>query len=279
MKLELWLRTTLLLAFLTAIFVGIGYILAGIWGAVFALFIAFILDFVSFWYSDKIVLSMYGAKPCEDSEVNAMVEKLALKAGIPKPRVYVCELEIPNAFATGRSPKHAAVCVTRGLLRLLNKEEIEGVLSHEIAHIKNRDVLISTIAAVIAGAISFLAQFGWYTLYGDENERSLLLIPLLIFAPLAAFLVQLAISRGREFLADYTGALISGKPLALANALRKISSFAHDALEKERINPGTAHMFIVNPLSSSVFENLFSTHPPVEERIKRLENLARKEKT
>ncbi len=275
MKLELWLRTALLLAFLTVIFVGIGYILAGIWGAVFALFIAFILDFVSFWYSDKIVLSMYGAKPCEDSEVNAMVEKLALKAGIPKPRVYVCELEIPNAFATGRSPKHAAICVTQGLLRLLNKEEIEGVLSHEIAHIKNRDVLISTIAAVIAGAISFLAQFGWYALYGDENERSLLLIPLLIFAPLAAFLVQLAISRGREFLADYTGALISGKPLALASALRKISSFAHTS-EMERVNPGTAHMFIVNPFSTSSFENLFSKHPPVEERIRRLEELSRK---
>lgn len=276
MSLCIWLRTTLLLAVLTALFIGIGYLLGGFGGAIIAFVMAFFLNFFAFWYSDKIVLAMYGAKPCEDEEINDIVEKLAAKAEIPKPKVYLCDLPAPNAFATGRSPKHAAVCITRGLMELLDREEIEGVIAHEIAHIKNRDTLISTLAAVLAGAISYLANLAWWSIFGEREERSALLLPLIILAPFAAMLVQLAISRGREFLADYTGATISGKPLALASALKKIAGF----VEKypANLNPGTAHMWIVNPLSGESIARLFSTHPPIEERVRRLEEMAKSEK-
>ncbi len=274
MRLALWARTALLLAFLTALFMCFGYLIAGFRGAVVALLFSLFLDFFSFWYSDKIVLAMYGAEPCEDEELNKIVEKLAKEARIPKPKVYVCDLPVANAFATGRSPKQSAVCVTRKLLELLDKDELEGVLAHEIAHIKNRDVLISTLAAVLAGAIGYLANLGWFAVLGEDEERSAVFLPLIIFAPLAATLVQLAISREREFLADYTGAAISRKPLALANALRKLTGYAQ--ADSAEINPGTAHMFIVNPLSGESIARLFSTHPPVEERIKKLEELAKK---
>jgi heat shock protein HtpX len=263
----------LLLAVLTGMFLGIGYLFAGMLGALIALVMATLMNFFAYWYSDKIVLTMYGARPCDDEEISEIVEKLAKNTGIPKPKVYVCDLPVPNAFATGRGPSHAAVCVTRGLLELLNKDEIEGVISHEIAHIKNRDVLISTLAATIGGAISYLAQLGWFALYGEE-ERPIYFLPLLLLAPLAAMIIQLAVSRAREYLADYTGAMLCKKPLALANALRKIAGIAEaNPLE---VNPGTSHLFIVNPLSGDSFAHLFSTHPPIEERIRRLEELAKK---
>jgi len=267
-------RTVLFFGFLTGILLGVGWFLGGFFGMTVALFLSLLINFISYWYSDKIVLTMYGAKETNDPELNKIVENLAFQAGIPKPKVYIVPTKIPNAFATGRSPKHSSVAVTEGLLEL-NKDEIEGVLSHEIAHIRNHDILISTAAATISGAISYLAQIGYYSLFfRDSREGGNLfgLLFVIIFAPLAALLVRLAISRSFEYRADYTGAIISKKPLALASALEKISSITKN--HPMRGSAATSHLWIVNPFKSDWFTNLFSTHPPIEERIKRLKKMA-----
>ncbi|HIQ50119.1 MAG TPA: protease HtpX [Nanoarchaeota archaeon] len=274
MSLANMLRLTLMLALLVGIFLAIGYFIGGVTGMTIALVIAFLMNFLAYWFSDKIVLAMYGAKPLENEKIEKMVRKLAEKAKIGMPKLYIVETPQPNAFATGRDKKHCAIAVTTGLLETLNDKEIEGVLAHEVAHIKNRDMLISTIAATIAGAISYIAEiFWWSSIFGEEEEKPIwAVIPVIILAPIAALLIQLAISRGREFLADETGAKLTGKPEALASALRKISQIA----EENPLDHGsvaTSHMWIVNPFKGDFFVKLFSTHPPVEERIKRLEML------
>lgn len=267
-------RVTLMLALLIGLFLGIGYYFGGVAGMTLALVLAFFMNFLAYWYSDKIVLAMYRAEPLRDERIEKIVKKLAEKAGIEMPKLYIVESPQPNAFATGRDKKHCAIAVTRGLLETLNEEEIEGVLAHEVAHIKNRDILISTIAATIAGAISYIAEILWWsTIFEDREERPIwAVIPVIILAPIAALLVQLAISRGREFLADETGAKLSGKPKALASALRKISELAKTK-PLEYGSTATSHMWIVNPFKENFLVKLFSTHPPVEERINRLERL------
>ena len=276
-----YFRTAILLAALTALFMGIGYLVGGQMGMIFALFIAAAMNLFAYWNSDKMVLSMYGAREAGERsapELYALVRQLASAAGLPMPRVYVMENPQPNAFATGRNPQHAAVAVTTGLMQTVDKEELAGVIAHELGHIKNRDTLLMTITATVAGAISMLANFGFYFRGGGRNNDGVGPIGgllLVILAPIAAALVQFGISRGREYEADRIGAEISKRPLSLASALRKISSAA------ERIpnppaerNPASAHLFIVNPLSGARMDNLFSTHPNVENRIARLDELA-----
>lgn len=268
-----FLRTAALLGLLTGILLVAGFLIAGTGGMTIALLLAFGLNFFAYWYSDKIVLKMYKAKPSDNKKLNSIVERLSKEAGIPKPKVYIVNTQIPNAFATGRDPKHAAVAATSGLLETLEEEEIKGVIAHELAHIKNRDILVSTMAATIAGAISYLAQIAWWSMFmGNRREGgSMIMLPLLFLAPIAAMLVQLAISRGREFGADYRGAIISKNPLGLASALEKISSFSKNHPTKG--NSATAHMWIVNPFKADSFSRLFSTHPPVNERIRRLKEI------
>jgi heat shock protein HtpX len=267
-----FLRTAILLSTLTAIFVAVGLVIGGFAGMTIAFIMALVINFISYWFSDKIVLSMYRATKSDDKTLNAMVEKLARKAGIPKPVVYEVSAAVPNAFATGRDPNHSAIAVTKGLTDNLSNDEIEGVLAHEMAHIKNRDILVSTMAAVIAGAISYLAQLAWWSMMSDEDRRgNLILIPLIILAPIAAMLIHLAISRGREFGADDTGARITGKPRSLANALDKITNIAHENPVKG--NAATSHMWIVNPFTADTLVGLFSTHPPVAERIEKLNRM------
>ena len=285
------LKTVLLLGVLTGLFLAIGHLVAGKQGMIIAFIVALFMNFFSYFFSDKLALAMYGAKEILYEEapwLHEMVEDLARRAGIPKPKIYLAPIAVPNAFATGRDPNHAAVAVTSGILQILNKDELRGVLAHELGHVKNRDILISSIAATIGGAISMLANMAYYIAFlggnDKENNNSIASIIgsiiLLIVAPLAATLIQMAISRSREFLADETGAKISGCPLCLANALRKLEEIAHNPQTQEiasqEINPGTAHMMIVNPLSGDFIMKLFSTHPPTEERIERLEELAGK---
>lgn len=286
------IKTVLLLGVLTGLFLAIGHLLAGKEGMIIAFVVALAMNFFAYFFSDKMALAMYGAReiPYEEAPwLHQMVEELARKAGIPKPKIYLAPILVPNAFATGRDPNHAAVAVTSGILQILNKDELKGVLAHELGHIKNRDILISSIAATIGGAISMLANMAFYSsLFGgkDEEGNTNLIatiigsIILFIVAPLAATLIQMAISRSREFIADETGAKISGCPLCLANALRKLEEMAQNPdiqhLASENVNPGTAHMMIVNPLKADTIMKLFSTHPPTEERIRRLEELARK---
>ena len=275
------LKTVVLMAGLTLLLVWGGALLGGRTGMTFALIMAFMMNAFTYWFSDRIVLKMYGAKEVtrsEAPELYELVSRLARKAGLPMPKVYIINQPQPNAFATGRNPQNAAVAVTSGILRMLSVEELEGVLGHELAHIKHRDILIGTIAATIAGAISYLAYMAqWALIFGgrdDEDENPLATIALIILAPIAAMLIQLAISRSREFAADAGGAKIAGNPRYLASALRKL----HMASEQIPMHaqPATAHMFIVNPLSGgSSIAKLFSTHPPVEERIARLEAMVR----
>ena len=274
-------RTGLLMAFLTGLFLAIGYVIGGQNGMLLAFLFAAGTNLFAYWNSDKMVLAMYAAREVDEQsapELVHMVRTLAQNAEIPMPRVYIAENPQPNAFATGRSPQHAAVCVTTGILERLNDEELAGVLAHELSHVKNRDTLTMTITATLAGAISMLANFAFY-MGGDRDRRNPLgpigAILIMILAPLAAMLVQLAISRTREFEADRSGALISGRPLWLASALQRISAgAAHIGNEEAEAHPATAHMFIINPLHGGTFGSLFATHPSTEERVARLKAMA-----
>ena len=269
-------KTFILMAALTGLFMAGGKALGGNSGLVMALIMALGLNFFSYWNSDKIALRMNGARevsPAEAPELHSIVEELARRANLPKPRVYIIDSQTPNAFATGRNPEHAAVAVTVGLLNLLNRQEIAGVLGHELGHIKNRDILISSIAAVMAGAIGYLASMAqWGMMFGggrdDDRGGGLGALVMMIVAPLAASIIQMAISRSREYLADRAGAEISGSPEALASALKKLQNYNRQM--PMDVNPASAQMYIVNPLSGKALANLFSTHPPMEERVRRL---------
>jgi heat shock protein HtpX len=272
-------KTGLLLAVLTIMLVLLGGAIGGQQGMMVAFFIALAMNFVSYWFSDKIVLAAYGAKPIDEASaprLYAVVHRLATRAGVPMPRVYLIPSETPNAFATGRNPEHAVVAVTEGIMRILDEDELEGVLAHELSHVKNRDVLISTIAATLAGAITYLAHMAqWAAIFGgrrddDEGGSSpIAMIFLAVLAPIAAMLVQMAVSRSREFHADATGARVAGQPWGLMKALQKLQ-MANQAMPMHQASPATAHLFIVNPLSGQTLMKLFSTHPPLEERIARL---------
>src|SRR2546421_3038700 len=272
-------KTALLLTGLTLLLLFIGRAFGGERGMLFALIFAAVLNFVSYFFSDKIALSMYRAQPVTREElprVYGVVERLAQKIGIPVPKIYVIPTDSPNAFATGRSPSHASVAVTQGILNLLNDEELEGVLAHELGHVRNRDILISSIAATLAGAITFLARMGyWAGIFGGfggrDNDREgggIGALLMLILAPIAAMLIQLAVSRSREYQADATGAHVTGNPYALASALRKLDAYSRRV--PMLASPSTAHLFIVQPLVGMNFGSLFSTHPPIAKRIERL---------
>jgi heat shock protein HtpX len=277
-----FIKTTFLLGVMTGLLLLIGGLLGGRGGIVIAFFFAAIFNFGSYWFSDKIVLKAYGAKPLDASnapELYSIVNELAHSAGIPMPRLYMIDSDTPNAFATGRNPSHAAVAVTRGIMRICDREEIKGVLGHELSHVINRDILTSSIAATLAGAIMMLGSMvRWGAIFGlgrgdeDEGGGIIGLIVIGVLAPIAATLIQLAISRTREYQADASGARLTHNPFNLANALRKLEAW------NERMpldaSPATAHLFIVNPLSGQGIARLFSTHPPIEERIRRLEQMA-----
>jgi heat shock protein HtpX len=276
-----YFKTAILLAGMTALLMGVGFLIGGQAGALIALVIACAINLYSYWNSDQAVLSMAGAQEVDERsapELYGMVQRLADNAGLPMPRVFLMDEAQPNAFATGRNPQHAAVAVTAGLLNTLSRDEVAGVIAHELAHIKNHDTLIMTITATIAGAISMLAQFGMFFGGGHRDNNGLGLIgtlAMVILAPIAAMIVQMTISRTREYAADKLGAQISGQPLALASALAKISDTAHHVEnEAAERNPATAHMFIINPLSGHHMDNLFSTHPATENRIAALQQLA-----
>lgn len=278
-----YLKTAILLAGLTALFMGVGYLIGGQSGAMIALLIAAAMNLFTYWNADKMVLSMHGAQEVDERtapEFVGLVRELAQRAGLPMPRIYLMDNPQPNAFATGRNPQNAAVAATTGLLNMLSREEIAGVMAHELAHVKNRDTLIMTITATIAGAISMLAQFGMF--FGgnrDNNSGGMGIIgtiAMVILAPIAAMLVQMAISRTREYSADNLGAQIAGEPQWLASALAKIDNAAHQIENAPaEHNPATAHLFIINPLSGARMDNLFSTHPNVENRVARLQEIAR----
>jgi heat shock protein HtpX len=273
-------KTFVLMAALSALFMFVGQALGGQNGMVFALFMALLMNFFAYWFSDRMAISMSGAREVtvhEAPDLHAMVMDLAGRAGLPKPRVYIIPKDTPNAFATGRDPTHAALAVTSGLLRLLSRDELAGVLAHELGHIKNRDILISSVAAVMAGAISYLATMAqWAMIFGggssddDDGPGGLIgMLAMMIIAPLAAALIQMAISRSREFQADATGAVVCGRPRALAGALEQLEVYNNRL--PMRVNPATAQMYIVNPLTAGSVAHLFSTHPPIKERIRRLQ--------
>ena len=271
-------KTGLLMLAIFALFIGIGYLVGGMAGMIIAFCLAFVLNIFSYWFSDSIVLAMSRAHelpPEAAPRLHRMVEDLSRAANIPKPRVYVIEDSGPNAFATGRNPQHSAVAVTTGILRLLSEEELRGVLAHEIAHIANRDILIQTVAATIGGAITMLAHIAIF--FGgsrdDDGPNPLMLLLLAIVAPIAAMLIQLAISRSREYAADQSGARFAGTPLPLASALRQLTR--GNQVHPTHADPATAHMYIVSPLTGGGIASLFSTHPPIEERVRRLESMAR----
>ncbi len=274
-------KTFILLAALTALFMLAGEAIGGRSGMTVALVLAGLMNFFAYWFSDKMALAMHRARLVSETEapdLHAIVADLAMRAGLPKPRVYIIPQQTPNAFATGRNPSNAAVAVTEGILRLLSKDELRGVLAHELAHIRNRDILISSIAAVMAGAISYLANMAqWALIFGgfgrdDDDDGGMGSLAgslvMMIVAPIAAALIQMAISRSREYLADATGAKICGCPKSLAGALKKLEEWNHRM--PMEVNPASAQMFIVNPLNAGTFVKLFSTHPPIQERIKRL---------
>ena len=276
------LKTVLLLGILSAILVGIGGAL-GTNALGISIVLAVVMNVGAYFFSDRIVLAMHRAQelsPAESPELHRMVADLAARAGIPTPRLYLIPETQPNAFATGRNPEHAVVAVTSGILEVLDRRELRGVLAHELAHVKNRDILISTVVAVLAGAITLLAQIGqWGLFWGgqdEDNQNPLALIGVLAFVilgPIAALLIQLAVSRSREYEADHTGAEVSHDPLALASALRKLER-ATQVIPSQTAQPAFAHLYLVNPLSGRSFTNLFSTHPPLEERIRRLQAMA-----
>jgi heat shock protein HtpX len=278
------LKTFTLLAALTALFVGVGYMIGGAAGMAIALPLAVAMNAISYWNADKIVLSLYKAQEVDPSDPNPLVrnyvrdtEEMAARAGLPRPKICIIDTDQPNAFATGRDPAHAAVCATTGLLAMLNRDEIRGVMAHELAHVKNRDTLTMTITATIAGAISALANFAMFFGGGsnDDEDRPVGIvgtIALMILAPMAAGLVQMAISRSREYEADRVGAEIAGDPDSLARALQKIEAYAHAGARNHQAerSPATAHMFIINPLSGRRGDNLFSTHPATHNRVEAL---------
>jgi heat shock protein HtpX len=277
------IKTTFLLGVLTGLLMLIGGMLGGRGGVELAFIIALAMNFFSYWFSDKLVLRAYGAQELDAGqapELYSIVSELAQSANIPVPRMYLIDTDTPNAFATGRNPRHAAVAVTRGILRICSRDELKGVLGHELSHVINRDILTSSIAATLAGAVMMLGSWmRWAALFGgfggrDDDERGgvLGLIVMAILAPFAAMLIQLAISRTREYQADSSGARLTHNPLYLANALRKLEA-ANERMPMEA-GPATAHLFIVNPLSAQGLTRLFSTHPPIEERIRRLERMA-----
>jgi heat shock protein HtpX len=272
-------KTFLLMLVLTLLLVFVGNLLGGQGGMMIALLFAIVMNFGTYWFSDKIVLKMYKAqklKPEDNPQLFQMTQELTARAGIPMPNLYIIPNDQPNAFATGRNPQHAVVAVTQGILRILSKEELIGVIAHELSHVKHRDILIGTVTATIAGAISMLAHMAqWAMIFGGgsrDNERGgnpIVMLVMIIVAPLAAMIVQMAISRSREYLADEGGAKMTGNPLYLANALRKLHT-ASQRIPMEA-NSATAHMFIVSPLRGGGFTKLFSTHPPMEERVAKLE--------
>jgi heat shock protein HtpX len=278
------IKTALLLGALTGLIMLIGGMMGGRGGLEIAFIFAIGMNFFSYWFSDKMVLKAYGAQPLDATtapELYAIVNELANAAQIPMPRLFMIDSDTPNAFATGRSPKHAAVAVTRGIMRICTREELKGVIGHELSHVINRDILVSTIAATLAGVVMMIGTMArWGAIFGgfggrDENGRGgglLELLAMAIFAPLAATMIQLAISRTREYQADASGARLTHNPLLLADALRKLES-ANERVPMQA-SPATAHMFIVNPLSAGGISRLFSTHPPIEERIRRLEQMA-----
>lgn len=280
------LRTVLLLTALTVLLVYVGRALAGTTGMMLAFFFALAMNFLSYWFSDRIALSMAGAKEVSEAEapdLHAIVNNLAMYARIPRPRVYVIESDSPNAFATGRDPSHAAVAVTRGILQTLGRDELEGVLSHELGHIRNRDTLIMTVTVTIAGAITVIAHMAqWALIFGgfggrsDEDDHGMADIAfgvvMIILAPIAATIIQLAISRAREFEADAAGARISGQPLALASALERLEAAVQ--LRPMQVSPAAAHLFIVNPIGGGGWTSLFRTHPSTQERVARLRAMA-----
>ncbi|MDA8389082.1 MAG: zinc metalloprotease HtpX [Nitrospiraceae bacterium] len=259
-------------------FLVVGRLIGGQQGMTIALVFALAMNAFAYWFSDKLVLRMYRAQQVDESaapELYGIVRRLSSKAGLPMPKVYILPQEQPNAFATGRNPKHAAVAATEGILRLLSPEELTGVIGHELSHVKHRDILISSVAATVAAAISYLAQMGqWALIFGggrsDRDENPLGAILMMFIAPVIAMIIQMAISRAREYSADESGAALAGNPRYLSNALRKLD-YASRQIPMQGANPSTAHMFIVNPLSGKFLMRLFSTHPPIEDRIRRLE--------
>ncbi|HWR42429.1 zinc metalloprotease HtpX [Sporomusa sp.] len=284
------LKTTVLLAALTGLLIAVGAFFGGTKGMTFMFVVSILMNFASYWYSDKIVLKMYGAKevtPQDAPDLIRMVSSLAQKAKMPMPKVYIINTEVPNAFATGRDPEHGVVAVTTGIMRALNYEELEGVVAHELAHIKNRDTLISTIVASVAGVITMIANIAQWTAFlgfgrGDDEEGGGIggiveFVFLVVLAPLAATLIQLGVSRSREYIADETGGTVSGNPLALASALKKIEYYAQHQVMPEA-TPATSHLFIVNPFSGAggMIVSLFSTHPSTADRVAKLEAQAKK---
>jgi len=276
------LKTTVLLAALTVLIVLIGKMFGGNQGMIIAFVFAVVMNFGSYWFSDKIVLRMYRAQelsPQEAPEIHQMVSELAQQGGMPKPRVYLIPSETPNAFATGRNPEHAVVAVTNGIVKLLDRDELKGVLAHELAHVKDRDILIGSIAATLAGVVMMLASMARFAaIFGlggsddDDGGGIIGLILMSILAPLAAMLIQMAVSRSREYLADEVGARLSGNPRSLASALEKLAT-ASERKPMQQANPATAHMFTVNPLRGGGVAHLFSTHPPIEKRVERLRSM------
>lgn len=277
-----YIRTFTLLLTLTLILIWVGNMFGGPRGAIIAFIFASVLNIGSFWFSDKIVLSMYGAREVsrnEAAELYDILQKLTSDAKMPMPKIFIMDQKVPNAFATGRDPEHAAVCVSSGIMNLLTEDELKGVIAHELSHIRNRDTLIMTIAATVAGAIMMIASMArWAAIFGGFGDRDrgrggnvFSLLAVAIFAPLAALIVQLAISRTREYAADRSGANLVRSPYGLANALKKLELAAKQ--QRMIASPQTAHLFIVNPLRGDMLANLFSTHPPVEKRVERLESL------
>lgn len=270
------MRTVMLMTLLTLVLVGAGGALGGQGGALFALIMAGVMNLGSYWFSDKIVIKMYRGQEVQSGPLYEVVAELAQQNNLTMPKVYTLPQPTPNAFATGRNPQHAVVAATEGIMSILSRDELKGVMAHELAHVQNRDILIGSIAATIAGAISYLAHMAqWAMIFGggsDEDDNPIAMIALMILGPIAAMLVQMAISRSREYGADETGAKFCGNPHSLASALRKLE-MSNKQMPMQRVNEATAHMFIVSPLSGSKLAGLFSTHPPMEERIRRLEGM------